>query len=67
MLLMLFVAMRRERPMPYRSDKTFFDLSWQQRKVVAVGLYANALAHCCAKMQDIGIYLRHIACCTKSA
>ena len=42
------------------SDKTFFDLSWQQRKVVAVGLYANALAHGCAKMQDIGIYLRHI-------
>ena len=32
-----------------RSDKTFVDLSWQQRiaKVVAVGSYANALAAGC--------------------
>ena len=41
--------------MPYRflvlSDKTFAGLSWQQRKVVAVGSYVNALARGCAKMQ----------------
>ena len=37
------------------SDKTFVDLSWQQRKVVAVGSYANALAHGCAKMQAANV------------
>jgi len=37
------------------SDKTFVDLSWQQRKVVAVGTYANALSHGCAKMQAASV------------
>ena len=37
------------------SDKTFVDLSWQQRKAVAVGTYADALSHGCAKTQAASV------------